>query len=588
MMDELKQAYSSLAVKSAYNLQNTLQALDADRTRARRIMAAKKYDCDDPKDYKERFECFAPFAGWFAPLADNDHAGTCWDSGKQRLRNDGECRNYINPTKHRVRVWIEEATDMANGQWSLNGVTLNTQNSFNVSPCLAQYQKQTCLEFDLPYDETETQVRTISYSMGGRVYETPIQVYDRLVVGLGDSYAAGEGNPDRPAHFINGKFDTDRILTAQEQIAPRKDKNGRAVWLERRCHRSMYSYQFQTALLLALKNPREAVTFISYSCTGGTTPDIINRKQRPGEGWEFRNKVPPQLPRLRKILRREDGTMRPIDYLLLSTGGNDAEFSRFVAHVVVATNLLNKIPKMIKLTLIPTSKTGDSVRKLLIGTESEDGNYQKLHRSLLINPKELVPIKTCEAGGQCSRILLNVYPTLLNDEKGELCKGEFVFDQSFWKDEERHSRIVDVQNWVALPLRDIQLNDFPALNLGWRLVKGHLPEFEKHGFCAGVKDLDAVRIPTYVPGGWKPTEPRDYNTYSVRDRWIKIPFDAKLTSDQTRRFLWFDFEFALEDDRSSIIHPTWEGLAVMADANLDEIQKQIDEERQRAVSVTTP
>lgn len=67
---------------------------------------------------------------------------------------------------------------------------------------------------------------------------------------------------------------------------PQKDRDaeGAARWLDLRCHRSMYSYQFKTALQMALQNPREAVTYLSYSCSGATTGEIINERASAIEG----------------------------------------------------------------------------------------------------------------------------------------------------------------------------------------------------------------------------------------------------------------------------------------------------------------
>jgi len=36
-------------------------------------------------------------------------------------------------------------------------------------------------------------------------------VLDKLIVGLGDSYASGEGNPDTPAQFTQGKTEKDGL-----------------------------------------------------------------------------------------------------------------------------------------------------------------------------------------------------------------------------------------------------------------------------------------------------------------------------------------------------------------------------------------
>jgi len=68
--------------------------------------------------------------------------------------------------------------------------------------------------------------------------------------------------------------------------------------------------------------------------------------------------------------------------------------------------------------------------------------------------------------------------------------------------------------------------------------------------------------------------------YAARTRWIRLPVDAKLTTDQTHTiFENFRLDIFLEDDRSNIMHPTAEGLAKTADENFKEIQKLEDTER---------
>jgi hypothetical protein len=60
---------------------------------------------------------------------------------------------------------------------------------------------------------------------------------------------------------------------------------------------------------------------------------------------------------------------------------------------------------------------------------------------------------------------------------------------------------------------------------------------------------------------------------------VRLPVDAKLTTDQVR--LHF-IDWLLEDDRSNIMHPTSEGHAAHAEANVEEIRRLIEIERQQA------
>ena len=116
---------------------------------------------------------------------------------------------------------------------------------------------------------------------------------DVLIAGLGDSIAAGEGNPDRPVRLSDEGFCFRRFLGFEDQRVlpararrlqrqpllrrprardPHADAWARqsARWHSGPCHRSLYGYQMRAALGLAIENPRIAVTFIPLACSGAT------------------------------------------------------------------------------------------------------------------------------------------------------------------------------------------------------------------------------------------------------------------------------------------------------------------------------
>ena len=122
---------------------------------------------------------------------------------------------------------------------------------------------------------------------------TEIQVRDVLIAGLGDSIAAGEGNPDRPVRLSDEGFCFRRFLGGEtsEYYRPgragysgnrscvdrghriRMPTPGRArarAGIRGPCHRSLYGYQMRAALALAIENPHIAVTFIPLACSGAT------------------------------------------------------------------------------------------------------------------------------------------------------------------------------------------------------------------------------------------------------------------------------------------------------------------------------
>ena len=214
-------------------------------------------------------------------------------------------------------------------------------------------------------------------------------VTERLVVGLGDSYASGEGNPDRPTLWaaIPG--------VAAPSVTMPADRNGRrrdrlglwdrrpdgplasapveadAQWWDNACHRSLLSQQALAAMAHAAADRHRRVMFLSFACSGATVFDGVagSRLDAPGalrpgglgaaspalrlsqieqlvdalcaeRGEVARFDVPelaptwrrlrirgerPREPRFVRVPRCRRYHVRP-DALLLSVGGNDVGF----------------------------------------------------------------------------------------------------------------------------------------------------------------------------------------------------------------------------------------------------------------------
>src|SRR5947209_6875778 len=117
------------------------------------------------------------------------------------------------------------------------------------------------------YGRTTVATVEVSSSEGNQRATTEIAVRDIFIAGLGDSVAAGEGNPDRPIALADEGFCFRYYLgsaSAQYYRPSRAGyKGGRAceapdllqvwqrqsaLWLNSACHRSLYSYQTRTAL----------------------------------------------------------------------------------------------------------------------------------------------------------------------------------------------------------------------------------------------------------------------------------------------------------------------------------------------------
>ena len=212
----------------------------------------------------------------------------------------------------------------------------------------------------------------VSVEIGGRqVAEAAARVTDLFVVGMGDSFASGEGNPDVPVRFSPDRT-TDYGVGSNgmalsgyparigdwRDIGDRKFIEENARWQDQACHRSLYSHQLRAALQLAVEDPHRAVTFVGVACSGAETtfglfleykgnewvpnpPDLpqisaVAEAQCGGSGardydlpeaYHINDRIPELKGGL--VLKKCDAEQaRKIDLLLLSLGGNDIGFSR--------------------------------------------------------------------------------------------------------------------------------------------------------------------------------------------------------------------------------------------------------------------
>lgn len=124
-------------------------------------------------------------------------------------------------------------------------------------------------------------------------FETKIEIKDKLIIALGDSYSSGEGNPDRPQKFGNNEYENNEFNKAVQNyfetgIDPYErwwvkskitSKIIPAKWWDGLCHRSFFSQHAMASLIYSAKNPHEATSFISVACSGAETFDGILTSQ---------------------------------------------------------------------------------------------------------------------------------------------------------------------------------------------------------------------------------------------------------------------------------------------------------------------
>src|SRR5579872_22108 len=294
--------------------------------------------------------------GWARDVVDH----LCVDSfGKllQTCDRDGTSENYLAPRDHPIGVAISGAVPQGetcawsfdDGEGQLRQTTAACDAEVKVR---VRYGRTTVATVDIPLGDGTAQ----------RV-ATEIAVRDVLIAGLGDSIAAGEGDPDRAVRLESG-FCFRRFGGGSQYFRPsragysddRTCENGPSSaaaglnWakhgarlIKPGCHRSLYSYQVRTALALAIEQPHLAVTLLPLACTGATIGAGMFAGQRADDcpwvvGIETcSGTAPAQFAELRDVMaavHRQD-PKRNLDMALLTIGANDVNFAGLVANVIV-------------------------------------------------------------------------------------------------------------------------------------------------------------------------------------------------------------------------------------------------------------
>lgn len=549
--------------------------------------------------------------GWAA----NRKGKTCWDG--DRVKNlcpkDG---TYIKPSRHTIIARVGAGGDQVPAGekclWRFEAAALPQRarkgKAMPVHPLVDV--ERSCGEsvsFEVPYPGGGH----LSLLRDGNIIATSeIRVTDLFVVGMGDSFASGEGNPDVPVRFASNRAVTYGNLKKSPQLGGYPARVGRwsqigdaefiknnAVWLDQACHRSVYSHQLRTALQLSVEDPHRAVTFLGLACSGAQVvdglflrykghewvpdPPILSQISAVAsaqcEGYEAPlhdlpeayhiNGQVPALQGLLKLHKCEATKARKIDLMMVSIGGNDVGFARLVANAV-----------------LPSSSTlrtlGGWLGQVQDEDESMDGlvelkaRYKSLNRALHF----ILHIPWDEA----DRVVLTGYPPLaLLDDGRSMCPDgnagmDVISEFALIQTRAKSSDAVAKQLHRSMNAASREHN--------WSFVEAHREKFLGRGICAGYLDsafssVDDLRLPRFVDGDWEPYNPANYLPYASRQRWFRTPNDAFLTGNfhvstslfrtvakQVQNLQWM--QLLLAATYSGAFHPTAEGQAAIADATL--------------------
>lgn len=531
-----------------------------------------------------------------------------------QCQRDGERENYLAPASHRIGLAV--AGSLAPGAlcaWTLDDGESATRTL--TAPCAEE------IKLRVKYGVTTAAVVDVGLPDGtAQRLTATIAVRDLLIAGMGDSIAAGEGNPDRPIVLDDEGFCFRRFLSGatSEYFRPGRAgfKGNRACdvtlagagnsaadwsalnarWMNAECHRTLYGYQLRAALALAVEQAHVAVTYLPLACSGSTIEagflNSLRARECPPSG-ECLSSTVPQIAQLRDTLVRAKRQQpdRVLDLVLLTIGANDIWFAGLVGDVIIEPGtertLFEKGGMIINVA---------EARKLL---ENEfPGNFAKLRNALKPH-----------LGGDLSRVVYVTYGSPTQASAGEVCPGGragFDVHPAFNVDGERLKQVTDfvlrqfLPKVRALATCEVAGTCRDPVKDRMIFVDSHQADFVDHGFCAR-SDLDppfdrecfsangrsfetdpAVAATSPLVCNYRP---RDFRPYAPRARWIRTANDSYFTAmtfpegispilkpSDLHDATWGATSAAY----GGAVHPTAEGHAAMADAALPAIRAALE------------
>ena len=541
----------------------------------------------------------------------------------QTCNRDGANENYLDPRDHSIGVAISGPVPQGETcAWTFDdgGGPLRPVSA----PCDA--------EVKLRVRSGHTTVATVDIPLGDGTAQrvaAEINVRDLLIAGLGDSIAAGEGDPDQPVELDGGfcfrrfgggqyyrpgraGFTGDRSCeSGPASDAAAKDwAHHGARWMSPACHRSLYSYQVRVALALAVEQSHVAVTFLPLACSGASIDAGMFGSQNFDDcptdvGIDAcTGTAPAQLTELKKIMARvhKQQPQRNLDMILLTIGANDVKFASVVGNVIVEATteriLLGRGGGIVSVRDAQDAlqrKLPEAFARLRTALKPyAGGNLARVVFVSYANPAMQGPDKPCPGG----RYGLDIHPAFSADPTRLRDAANFV-DKMFLP-AIKALATCDVKNACRDPLTDRMT-----------FIDAHQSEFEKHGMCVQAPDDPVFDRQCFSQDGKSfatdlvaaATDPlacslpaSDYRPYASRARWIRTADDSYFTAMTypvgiPAMLRPTDIHDALWGVVSAVyggaIHPTAEGYAAMADAAMPAARVVLGVPQPPAVSVDT-
>lgn len=455
----------------------------------------------------------------------------------------------------------------------------------------------------------------------GERHETLVEITDRLVVAMGDSFSSGEGNPDVPSR-IDPRIPPGPDFRRPDWLASDEARPyvQPAEWWDEPCHRSLLSWPVLAAFWHAAQDDQAAVTLVHVGCSGAEENDGLNLPQRdlPGGGDETKS----QADQVRALLAAGPG--RPIDNVLMSLGGNDVGFVPVISYAVLPPNgygwgPLDVIPALAVGGVggaIPPYETRDALPLWALGPwrASAETRLREL-------PERLDRVAATFAGWGVApgKVTHTLYPNILVDDRGDYCRTVLTeADLEAWPetsayrlseaayrarnlDDERggFEALLSVMPWFA-KLRtnwNFQFQYYPDLGAegcdpdqtlasdsevckaewvwrrlnaevarsrdarGWRVADAHVEATVGHGWCVSPNDSLRMPVSVFVDGEWRwsPDSPAAFRPYREDlGRWFR-------TTNDSVRTQWSGADRMIQ----GTIHPSYNMHIAYAEAAAD-------------------
>ena len=450
------------------------------------------------------------------------------------------------------------------------------------------------------------------------------RIEELVIVGLGDSYASGEGAPDVPS------------LPNRTSA----DKKTASYWTDLRCHRSALGSQMRAAIQIAAENQRKLTTFLGFACgAAGIIEGVIGNHRTAGEevgiirGVEKAIKntaskgtkerlhdllnflTRPQLKQLRHALCEYDlkymgvksGSQRlsiqkcagdkprfvrdKIDFLMLSIGGNDGGFGS-----VIVDALASKVPswpqtrrrrknntpfeKVFLRNLPDLGSCLDKDGNHPINDLEDKADYPKHYNDFKISPDKarghiksnlppLYRLLKCKLADvlpnvRVKNIIVSQYPNPLFEMAGKYCTGNDGIKEylPLSKIEAAEAQAIDEKVIDALSGAVKDTADLSDDESNWIVAGKYNLKFKTGGWCLADKKGENL---------YKEDQPNKYNPFAKTSSLILSPKRAmEIQATESAEFV---LQPKFITRRTAVFHPNNFGHAVLADNYAFEIRQ---------------